>query len=158
MQFKCNTAINTRKWRLRNRIFIVKRLTTGIWSRVCHRAMLSKNLLNGVQKYLKVVANRHNPFTATSLQHSAANTKTMSRRFTSTVDTHQTGSEVIMNRLGLEQKTIVEQSLPITSYCRCWLSKTFPKCDGSHKQHNLETGDKVGPLVVQIPTPNKPTS
>ena len=30
--------------------------------------------------------------------------------------------------------------------CRCWKSSTFPYCDGSHTQHNKETGDNVGPV------------
>ncbi|KAI2804804.1 hypothetical protein RDWZM_008096 [Blomia tropicalis] len=34
-------------------------------------------------------------------------------------------------------------------YCRCWKSSTFPKCDGSHNKHNEETGDNVGPLIIQ---------
>jgi len=38
-----------------------------------------------------------------------------------------------------------------TSFCRCWLSKTFPLCDGAHKKHNAETGDNVGPLRVFLP-------
>ncbi|RLN97084.1 hypothetical protein BBJ28_00003325 [Nothophytophthora sp. Chile5] len=33
--------------------------------------------------------------------------------------------------------------------CRCWKSKKFPFCDGSHQKHNKETGDNVGPLVLQ---------
>jgi len=33
-------------------------------------------------------------------------------------------------------------------YCRCWRSKKFPLCDGSHVQHNKLTGDNVGPLIV----------
>lgn len=33
-------------------------------------------------------------------------------------------------------------------YCRCWRSKNFPYCDGSHNKHNDETGDNVGPLVL----------
>eukprot|EP01031_Cornospumella_fuschlensis_P027623 gene27623-33360_t len=33
--------------------------------------------------------------------------------------------------------------------CRCWKSETFPYCDGSHVKHNKETGDNVGPLIVQ---------
>lgn len=33
--------------------------------------------------------------------------------------------------------------------CRCWKSKKFPLCDGSHVKHNKETGDNVGPLVIQ---------
>ena len=57
-------------------------------------------------------------------------------------------------------------------YCRCWKSKTFPLCDGSHvavrpafalrlhprrsraaalAQHNKETGDNLGPLIVTKP-------
>lgn len=34
-------------------------------------------------------------------------------------------------------------------FCRCWRSKKFPYCDGSHAAHNKETGDNVGPLIVQ---------
>lgn len=34
------------------------------------------------------------------------------------------------------------------SYCRCWKSKTFPYCDGAHKQHNKECDDQVGPLNI----------
>lgn len=33
-------------------------------------------------------------------------------------------------------------------YCRCWLSETFPACDGTHAKHNEATGDNVGPLIV----------
>lgn len=32
--------------------------------------------------------------------------------------------------------------------CRCWKSKTFPNCDGSHRAHNKENNDNVGPIVV----------
>ena len=35
------------------------------------------------------------------------------------------------------------------SYCRCWRSKRFPLCDGSHSKYNTETGDNVGPLVLK---------
>ncbi|KAF5830071.1 hypothetical protein DUNSADRAFT_15071 [Dunaliella salina] len=34
-------------------------------------------------------------------------------------------------------------------YCRCWKSSTFPLCDATHAQHNKETGDNVGPLLVK---------
>lgn len=36
-------------------------------------------------------------------------------------------------------------------YCRCWLSDTFPLCDGTHQKHNDATGDNVGPLIVSKP-------
>ncbi|KAI6174672.1 ZnF-CDGSH domain-containing protein [Aphelenchoides bicaudatus] len=34
------------------------------------------------------------------------------------------------------------------AYCRCWKSSKFPYCDGSHNNHNKQTGDNVGPLIV----------
>ena len=34
--------------------------------------------------------------------------------------------------------------------CRCWLSKKWPICDGSHGPHNRATGDNVGPAVVTV--------
>ena len=32
--------------------------------------------------------------------------------------------------------------------CRCFKSKTFPFCDGSHNEHNKETGDNAGCVVI----------
>ncbi|KAL3276918.1 hypothetical protein HHI36_012286 [Cryptolaemus montrouzieri] len=34
-------------------------------------------------------------------------------------------------------------------FCRCWRSKNWPYCDGSHGSHNTETGDNVGPLIIK---------
>ncbi|CAD7681110.1 unnamed protein product [Nyctereutes procyonoides] len=34
-------------------------------------------------------------------------------------------------------------------HCRCWTSKKFPFCDGSHPKHNEETGNNVGPLIIK---------
>ncbi|KAL2630364.1 hypothetical protein R1flu_015050 [Riccia fluitans] len=42
-----------------------------------------------------------------------------------------------------------ELSKPLTAYCRCWRSGTFPLCDGSHVKHNKATGDNVGPLLLK---------
>ncbi|GFY84271.1 2 iron, 2 sulfur cluster binding protein [Actinidia rufa] len=44
-----------------------------------------------------------------------------------------------------------ELSKPLTAYCRCWRSGTFPLCDGSHVKHNKATGDNVGPLLLKKP-------
>jgi CDGSH-type Zn-finger protein len=38
-----------------------------------------------------------------------------------------------------------------TSFCRCWQSKTFPICDGAHKEWNALRGEKLGPLRVFLP-------
>jgi CDGSH-type Zn-finger protein len=35
-------------------------------------------------------------------------------------------------------------------YCRCWLSDTFPLCNGAHMEHNKATGDNLGPLIVSV--------
>ncbi|KAJ1290842.1 hypothetical protein BS78_02G273600 [Paspalum vaginatum] len=42
-----------------------------------------------------------------------------------------------------------ELAKPLTAYCRCWRSGTFPLCDGAHAKHNKATGDNVGPLLVK---------
>mmetsp|Transcript_43472 Transcript_43472/g.98254 ORF Transcript_43472/g.98254 Transcript_43472/m.98254 type:complete len:107 (-) Transcript_43472:287-607(-) len=34
------------------------------------------------------------------------------------------------------------------AFCRCWKSKTFPYCDGSHASWNTEAKDNTGPLLV----------
>ncbi|KAK6926341.1 Iron-binding zinc finger, CDGSH type [Dillenia turbinata] len=44
---------------------------------------------------------------------------------------------------------VTELSKPLTAYCRCWRSGTFPLCDGSHVKHNKSTGDNVGPLLLK---------
>ncbi|XP_030537742.1 CDGSH iron-sulfur domain-containing protein NEET [Rhodamnia argentea] len=44
---------------------------------------------------------------------------------------------------------VSELSKPLTAYCRCWRSGTFPLCDGSHVKHNKATGDNVGPLLLK---------
>ncbi|KAG8470111.1 hypothetical protein KFE25_008532 [Diacronema lutheri] len=38
---------------------------------------------------------------------------------------------------------------PAVAYCRCWRSKTFPFCDGSHAKFNEASGDNTGPLVFK---------
>ncbi|KAL1231249.1 CDGSH iron-sulfur domain-containing protein 2 -like protein A [Trichinella pseudospiralis] len=43
----------------------------------------------------------------------------------------------------------IEDIADLKAYCRCWRSKSFPFCDGSHTDHNINTGDNVGPLIVK---------
>lgn len=35
------------------------------------------------------------------------------------------------------------------SFCRCWKSKQFPFCDGTHHQWVKDTGDNVGPVLIK---------
>ncbi|MEN2497119.1 MAG: cisd1 protein [Marteilia pararefringens] len=49
---------------------------------------------------------------------------------------------VDMIEIGTDKKKVV--------LCRCWKSEKFPECDGTHLQHNEETGDNVGPAIVQV--------
>ncbi|CAO1428061.1 unnamed protein product [Diamesa tonsa] len=34
------------------------------------------------------------------------------------------------------------------AFCRCWKTKNWPYCDGSHGEHNKSCGDNTGPVVV----------
>ncbi|CAI9092111.1 OLC1v1027276C5 [Oldenlandia corymbosa var. corymbosa] len=49
----------------------------------------------------------------------------------------------------VDSVVVTELAKPLTAYCRCWRSKTFPLCDGTHVKHNKATGDNVGPLLVK---------
>ncbi|XP_009596159.1 CDGSH iron-sulfur domain-containing protein NEET [Nicotiana tomentosiformis] len=49
----------------------------------------------------------------------------------------------------VDSVVFTELSKPLTAYCRCWRSGTFPLCDGSHVKHNKATGDNVGPLLLK---------
>ncbi|KAK4837506.1 hypothetical protein QYF36_006019 [Acer negundo] len=36
----------------------------------------------------------------------------------------------------VDSVVVTELSKPLTAYCSCWRSGTFPLCDGSHAKHN----------------------
>ncbi|GIM09182.1 hypothetical protein Vretimale_13078 [Volvox reticuliferus] len=52
--------------------------------------------------------------------------------------------------------TASELPKPKAVLCRCWRSTKFPYCDGAHLQHNKDTGDNVGPLVIDTAAPASP--
>ncbi|XP_078448008.1 2 iron, 2 sulfur cluster binding protein [Wolffia australiana] len=64
-------------------------------------------------------------------------------------------AETINPAIRKEEAKVVDTVLagelekPLTAYCRCWRSGSFPLCDGTHVKHNKETGDNVGPLLVK---------
>lgn len=43
----------------------------------------------------------------------------------------------------------IEDIAEKAAFCRCWKSKNWPYCDGSHGPHNKECQDNLGPVVVQ---------
>ena len=46
-------------------------------------------------------------------------------------------------------KTVVKMKPSETlAFCRCYASKKFPLCDGTHKEHPGK-----GPVVVSVPSP-----
>ena len=65
------------------------------------------------------------------------------------------GEKKINLRIDLESSKVATQDTVCQGdkhvYCRCWHSKTFPLCDGTHMKHNKATGDNVGPLIVSVP-------
>ncbi|CAK9296541.1 unnamed protein product [Gordionus sp. m RMFG-2023] len=43
----------------------------------------------------------------------------------------------------------IEDLAKDNAFCRCWRSKIFPYCDGSHNEHNQNSCDNVGPLIIK---------
>merc|ERR1712002_168336 len=46
----------------------------------------------------------------------------------------------IINTSDIEDKVVL---------CRCWKTKNYPYCDGSHVAHNKEAGDNIGPVIIK---------
>ena len=48
-----------------------------------------------------------------------------------------------------ERDSVVLEKGDRKAFCRCWQSKKFPLCDGSHKAWNEQNNDKIGPMIVE---------
>jgi len=72
----------------------------------------------------------------------------------SVLDKEKPQAELRMNTsYQLESSKVVDtfaaSELPAkTVFCRCWKSKKFPLCDGSHGKHNKACCDNLGPVIV----------
>lgn len=59
----------------------------------------------------------------------------------------------VNNKIRMDEAKVVdlldiEDISEKAAFCRCWKSKNWPYCDGSHGEHNKECNDNVGPVVV----------
>jgi CDGSH-type Zn-finger protein len=56
----------------------------------------------------------------------------------------------IINKQQHEARTkITVKDGETVALCRCWQSKKFPFCDGSHNKLNQDTKDNIGPIIVE---------
>ena len=51
------------------------------------------------------------------------------------------------NRCEINLQSLNKNKIAI---CRCWKSKKFPYCDGSHNQYNEDNNDSLGPAIIKI--------
>ncbi len=47
-----------------------------------------------------------------------------------------------------EREEVCQKSNERKAYCRCWQSKKFPLCDGSHRAFNAEHDCALGPIII----------
>ena len=75
------------------------------------------------------------------------------------VDDNVNGPMKINNKIDLDSEKVVNtidmKENEKKVFCRCWLSGTFPMCDGSHQKHNQDNGDNVGPLIISTKSKTK---
>ncbi|KAJ3616055.1 hypothetical protein MTP99_005549 [Tenebrio molitor] len=58
-------------------------------------------------------------------------------------------TKILMDNPKVVDMIDIEDISEKAALCRCWKTKNWPYCDGSHGAHNKETGDNVGPVVVK---------
>jgi CDGSH-type Zn-finger protein len=56
---------------------------------------------------------------------------------------------VVNNQNHVSNEKVVIKDQERMALCRCWKSKSFPFCDGSHHKWNKENGDSLGPVIVE---------
>ncbi|CRL06991.1 CLUMA_CG020012, isoform A [Clunio marinus] len=56
--------------------------------------------------------------------------------------------KVRLNEAKVVDMIDIEDISEKAAFCRCWKSKNWPYCDGTHGEHNKECNDNVGPVVV----------
>lgn len=61
----------------------------------------------------------------------------------------RTNSSVQLSNPKVVDTIDVEDITEKAAFCRCWNSKNWPYCDGSHAKHNRNTGDNLGPVIVK---------
>ncbi|GAB0092511.1 CDGSH iron-sulfur domain-containing protein 2 homolog [Sergentomyia squamirostris] len=61
----------------------------------------------------------------------------------------QANHKIRKNEAKVVDNIDIEDIAEKAAFCRCWKSANWPYCDGSHGQHNKETGDNLGPVVVR---------
>lgn len=52
---------------------------------------------------------------------------------------------------GCPMRQELEMESDKVALCRCWQSKKFPYCDGSHREYNRLNEDQLGPIIVSSP-------
>jgi L-lactate dehydrogenase (cytochrome) len=55
----------------------------------------------------------------------------------------------IVDMVDIEDVKAAVGAKGVVSFCRCFNSKSFPLCDGSHGDHNEACGDNTGPVVLK---------
>ncbi|XP_068912200.1 CDGSH iron-sulfur domain-containing protein 2 homolog [Tenebrio molitor] len=58
-------------------------------------------------------------------------------------------TKILMDNPKVVDMIDIEDISEKAALCRCWKTKNWPYCDGSHGAHNKETGDNLGPVVVK---------